>query len=111
MVLASVYAVPDTVVGDQVMATVLLRPGATFDPEGFAQFLADEADLGTKWSPRYVRVTDDLPTPPPPRCSSGCCATRAGSTDPVWWRPIKDGPYRRLEEADADDLDRAVAQR
>ena len=36
VVLASVYAVPDTVVGDQVMATLLLHDGRDFDPEGFA---------------------------------------------------------------------------
>ena len=36
VVLASVYAVPDTVVGDQVMAALLLGEGREFDPEGFA---------------------------------------------------------------------------
>ncbi len=112
MVLASVYAVPDTVVGDQVMATVLLRPGATFDPEGFAQFLSDQADLGTKWAPRYVRVTDHLPETATSKVLKRVLRNEGWrSTEPVWWRPIKDGPYRRLEEADADDLDRAVAQR
>ena len=34
VVLASVYAVPDTVVGDQVMATLLLRPGDHLRPRG-----------------------------------------------------------------------------
>ena len=34
VVLASVYAVPDTVVGDQVMATVLLRRGSVVRPGG-----------------------------------------------------------------------------
>ena len=29
--------------------------------------------------------------------------------EPVWWRPEKDAPYRLLEAADADALDRAVA--
>ena len=31
--------------------------------------------------------------------------------EPVWWRPEKDAPYRLLTEADADALDRAVAER
>ena len=61
VVLASVYAVPDTVVGDQVMATLLLGEGREFDPEGFADFLAGEQDMGTKWAPRYVRISDQLP--------------------------------------------------
>ena len=62
VVLAAVYAVPDAVVGDQVMAALQLRPGAPpFDPGGFAGFLSAQGDLGTKWSPRYVRVCDVLP--------------------------------------------------
>ena len=41
VVLAAVYAVPDPVVGDQVMAAVQLRPGSTsLDAAEFAAFLA-----------------------------------------------------------------------
>jgi fatty-acyl-CoA synthase len=54
--------VPDPTVGDQVMAAVQLRPGATFDGEAFGAFLAEQADLGRKWVPRYVRVSPALPT-------------------------------------------------
>src|SRR5207245_11372693 len=64
-VLAAVYAVPDPDVGDRVMAALQLRPGATFDPEGFAAFLAAQPDLGTKWAPRFVRVAATLPVPAP----------------------------------------------
>ena len=49
----AVYPVPDTRTGDQVMAALELEPGATFDPEAFTAFLAAQADLGTKWAPRY----------------------------------------------------------
>ena len=62
VVMAAVYAVPDPSVGDQVMAAVQLRPGAAFDPAGFARFLAGQPDLGTKWAPRYVRVCEAIPT-------------------------------------------------
>ena len=55
------YGVPDPVTGDQVMAAIELRPGTTFDPAGFQAFLDAQHDLGTKWSPRVVRVVDDLP--------------------------------------------------
>jgi len=111
VVVASVYAVPDTVVGDQVMATVLLRPGATFDPRGFADFLAGEADLGTKWAPRYLRVTDDLPETATTKVLKRVLRNEGWRcSEPVWWRPEKDAPYRLLEGADADALDRAVAQ-
>ena len=61
VVLAVVYAVPDPVTGDQVMAALQLRPGAVFDPDAFATFLAAQPDLGTKWAPRFVRVSERLP--------------------------------------------------
>ncbi len=60
VVLAAVYAVPDPVTGDQVMAALQLRESAEFDPEAFAMFLADQPDLGTKWAPRYVRICEEL---------------------------------------------------
>jgi fatty-acyl-CoA synthase len=112
VVLASVYAVPDTVVGDQVMATVLLRPGTAFDPVGFTDFLAGEADLGTKWAPRYVRVTDDLPETATTKVLKRVLRNEGWRcTEPVWWRPEKDAPYQLLTAADAERLDRAVAER
>ncbi len=112
VILASVYAVPDTVVGDQVMATVLLRPGSSFDPVGFAEFLAGEADLGTKWAPRYVRVTDDLPETATTKVLKRVLRNEGWRCpEPVWWRPEKDGGYRLLNPEDADILDRSVAQR
>ncbi len=112
VVLASVYAVPDTVVGDQVMATVLLREGAAFDPDGFVAFLAGEADLGTKWAPRYVRVTDSLPETATTKVLKRVLRNEGWrAPEPVWWRPEKDAPYRLLTEADADELDRVVEAR
>jgi fatty-acyl-CoA synthase len=58
----AVYAVPDSRTGDQVMAALELEDGLVFDPGALADFLAGQADLGTKWAPRYVRVVDALPT-------------------------------------------------
>jgi len=112
VVLASVYAVPDTVVGDQVMATLLLHEGRTFDPEGFAAFLAAEEDLGTKWAPRYVRVTASLPVTATTKVLKRVLRNEGWHCDdPVWWRPAKDGPYRRLEPDDVAELDRVIAER
>lgn len=56
----AVYPVPDPQTGDMVMAT-LQMPVNEFDPAGFADFLAAQPDLGTKWAPALVRVTADLP--------------------------------------------------
>ena len=69
VVLASVYAVPDTVVGDQVMATVLLRAGAVVRPGR-----ASPASWPARptWAPSGRPATSGSPTscprPPPPRC-------------------------------------------
>ncbi|WP_405882189.1 AMP-binding protein [Streptomyces sp. NBC_01136] len=87
----AVYAVPDPVAGDQVMAAMALREGAgfdpvfshpasshpassdpassdpvssdpvSFDPAGFAAFLAAQPDLGTKMAPRFVRIVERMP--------------------------------------------------
>ncbi|HEY5110562.1 MAG TPA: AMP-binding protein [Acidimicrobiales bacterium] len=112
VVLASVYAVPDTVVGDQVMATVLLHEGRSFDPDGFQAFLDGEEDLGTKWAPKYFRVTDKLPETATTKVMKRVLRTESWHCDePVWWRPAKGAPYRRLEAADIVELDRQIAER
>jgi fatty-acyl-CoA synthase len=112
VVLASVYAVPDTVVGDQVMATLLLRDDAEFDPDGFADFLGGEEDLGTKWAPRYVRITRDLPTTATTKVLKRVLRNESWHCDePVWWRPGKDASYRRLTTEDVAELDKALDER
>jgi fatty-acyl-CoA synthase len=62
VVLAAVYGVPDDQAGDQAMAGLVLRDGATFDPDAFAAWLDARDAIGPKWRPRYVRVMDDPPT-------------------------------------------------
>jgi fatty-acyl-CoA synthase len=56
-----VYPVPDESEGDQVMAAVVLRDGATLTPEAFEEFLRSQADLSAKAWPRYVWIAEDLP--------------------------------------------------
>jgi fatty-acyl-CoA synthase len=58
---AAVYGIPAPDVGDQVMAALVLTEGATFDPEAFRSFLADQTDLGPKQWPSFVRVSAELP--------------------------------------------------
>jgi len=57
-----VYAIPDEHVGDQVMAAIVLQDNADLTPEEFGQFLAGRPDLSPKAWPRYVWLTDRLPT-------------------------------------------------
>jgi fatty-acyl-CoA synthase len=112
VVLAAVYAVPDPDVGDRVMAALELRPGAAFDPERFAAFLASQPDLGTKWTPRFVRVTDTLPVTETSKVLKRVLRReRWECEDPVWWQPEKGGAYRRLTPTDADALRAEFAAR
>lgn len=57
----AVYPVPDPVVGDQVMAAVVMAPGTEFEDEKFRAFLAEQPDLGPKQWPSYVRISAELP--------------------------------------------------
>ncbi|MFD3539682.1 AMP-binding protein [Streptomyces sp. NPDC058662] len=96
----AVYAVPDEVAGDQVMAAVALREGAAFDAEAFAAFLADQPDLGTKMAPRYVRVVPSMPVTATNKVHRAALR-RAGfrCPDPVWHRPPAAAAYEPLTPA------------
>ena len=88
--LAAVYAVPDEVVGDQVMVALELRPGTTFDPADFDRFISEQPDLGTKWSPRYVRVVDAMPVTETQKVLKRVLRReRWDSADAAWWRAIR----------------------
>ncbi|WP_329176744.1 AMP-binding protein [Streptomyces decoyicus] len=85
----AVYAVPDPVAGDQVMAALALREGAVFDPDDFVAFLAAQPDLGTKMAPRFVRTVAALPVTATNKVHRAALR-RAGfrCPDPVWWSPL-----------------------
>jgi len=105
VLLAAVYAVPDEVVGDQVMAALQLKPGATFDPEGFDAFLAEQADLGTKWSPRYVRVVESLPVTETQKILKRQLRNQRWEvTDPVWWRREPGQPLVTMAGDDREEI-------
>lgn len=64
VLLASVYGVPAPDSGDQVMAALVLRQDTAFDGAAFAAWLDDQPDLGPKWRPTFVRISDALPSTP-----------------------------------------------
>jgi fatty-acyl-CoA synthase len=109
---AAVYPVPDTTAGagDQVMAAVELRPGAAFDPDGFATWLAAQPDLGTKWAPRYVRVSPSLPQTANGKVTKASLRDDGWhGPDSIWWRPDRAGDrYRPLTPDDRAALDAAL---
>ncbi|HEY3096254.1 MAG TPA: AMP-binding protein [Acidimicrobiia bacterium] len=105
VVMVAVYPVPDARTGDQVMAALELAPAVEFDPGAFAEFLAAQPDLGTKWAPRYVRVAEHIPLTATGKVNKQPLRSLRWETDdPVWMREGKDGSYRRMTDADVAAL-------
>jgi fatty-acyl-CoA synthase len=101
---AVVYPVPDPRTGDQVMATLQLDAGAAFDADDFAAWLTSQPDLGTKWAPRIVRVSDHVPLTASGKVDKRPLrAERWETPDPVWWRPPDERTlrYRPFTATDA----------
>ena len=93
----AVYAVPDPVTGDQVMATI----AGTFDPVAFTDFLAAQPDLGTKMAPRFVRVVERMPVTATNKIHRALLRKEGvRCADPVWWRPPGQRTYQSLEYAE-----------
>jgi fatty-acyl-CoA synthase len=81
----AVYPVPDPVVGDQVMAALVMAPGTEFDADKFRAFLAEQPDLGPKQWPSYVRISKALPrTETFKVLKRELSAEGVDCTDPVW---------------------------
>ncbi len=99
---AAVYAVPDPRSGDQVMAALELRPGARFDPVAFAAFLGSQTDLGTKWPPRFVRLSPGLPLTATGKVTKASLRDVGWQcADPVFWSPQRgELRYRPLTDDD-----------
>ncbi|MBV1937361.1 AMP-binding protein [Streptomyces sp. BV286] len=97
----AVYAVPDPVAGDQVMAAV----AGTFEPLAFEAFLRAQPDLGTKMAPRFVRVVERMPVTATNKIHRAALR-REGfrCADPVWWRPPGESGYRLLTGEDVEAL-------
>jgi len=105
IVLNAVYAVPDAETGDQVMAALQLAEPSSFDAETFERFLETQSDLGTKWSPRYVRLSTALPTTQTSKVQKKLLRTQRWECDePVYFRPKKGDPLRAMTKDDVDAL-------
>lgn len=106
---AVVYAVPDPVAGDQLMAAVVAGP--ELDPSELVRWLAEQPDASPAWVPRYLRVCRDLP-----RTATGKVLVRelaqcrwAEGPGRVWVRSGREPVVRPFTSADAADLERAFA--
>ena len=95
------------------MATVEVHGTVeAFDGEGFGTFLAAQEDLGTKWAPKYLRITEKLPmTVTSKVIKKSLRAERWNTSDQVWWRPGNALDYVRISETDVAMLNEATASR
>lgn len=106
---ASVVAVPDHDVGDQLLAVVVARPSAG-PAEAVTAALLDHlrgrADLGVKAVPRFLRLVDQLPRTATHKVRDrDLGAAGWWSTDDVYWRPPgEDRGFVPLDGATRDAL-------
>jgi steroid-22-oyl-CoA synthetase len=103
VVMCAVYPVPDPRTGDQVMAALELD--GAFDEAAFAAFLAAQADLGTKWAPRFVRPVRRMPLTATSKVHKGPLRREGWEcADAVWWRPGRALAHRPLTAGDTAAL-------
>ena len=109
--MVAVYPVPDPRTGDQVMAAIELNATATFDAAAFESFLAEQRDLGTKWSPRFVRIITQMPLTANNKVNKQPLRVPAwDSSDEVWWQPTRGASYRLFTAADRRALQTEFAR-
>jgi fatty-acyl-CoA synthase len=103
VVLAAVYGVPDPVAGDRVMGAIQLADGTAFDPDALASFLAEQADLGPKWMPHFVRIVSAFPmTETNKVLKRTLVAQRWSQSEGLW---VRDGQmYRPFSDEDEQTL-------
>ena len=103
----AVFGVPDErTVDDQVMAVLEMADPTGFDPSAFDEFLAAQTDLGTKWTPRYVRVVDRLPVGATNKLDKRALKETGWRVDgPVYWRTDRRQPLRLMSPDDAIGLE------
>lgn len=104
---AAVFGVPDErTADDQVMAVLEMADPTGFDPAAFDEFLAAQADLGTKWTPRYVRVVERLPVGATNKIDKRPLRETGWRVDgPVYWRTDRRQPLGRMSPDDASGLE------
>ena len=113
VVLAAVYAVPDPVVGDQVMAAVQLRPGA----RRAGPRRAGGVPVGPGRPRHEVGAALRAPEHVAPDhgdqqgAQARVRAERWNCAEPVLWQSEKGGPYEMLSADEARALESSVAGR
>ncbi|NDJ89875.1 AMP-binding protein [Mycolicibacter kumamotonensis] len=111
VITAGVYAVPDPRSGDQVMGAVEVADPGGFDVAQFAAFLADQPDLGSKGTPRFLRISAGLPVTGSNKVLKRELQEQRWHTDDTVYRWVgRGGPvYARMTDDDKQTLDAEFA--
>jgi acyl-CoA synthetase (AMP-forming)/AMP-acid ligase II len=115
--LAAAYGVPCAVSDELVMAALELRPGATFDPEGFFAFCerqVREGGMDRKWFPDFVRVVEGFEFTQTQKIlvrnlKAVHFDRRLLPDAPIFWRARGDTTYRPFRPEDYEELRKAFA--
>jgi len=104
VLVVAVYPVPDPVTGDQVMAAVQLDHGTRFDPAAFGEFCRTQPDMGTKWTPRFVRVVERMPVTATSKIAKPRLRAESWTEPGEVYVRDDDGGFRPLTDDDRDRL-------
>ena len=113
VVTAVVVPVPDPRTGDQALAVLELADPESFDPDAFGEFLEHQSDLGTKWAPRFVRITAAVPLTGTGKVDKRPLRREYWNTsDALWWRPptSQGGQPAAYRPMTSDDVERLRAE-
>ena len=110
--LAAAYGVPCPVSDEWVMAALLLREGARFDPAGFYEFCERQVEHGgmdPKWIPDFVRVVSDFEFTQTQKIlvrnlKRSHFDRRRLPRDEIFWRRRGDDCFRPFAQADYEAL-------
>ena len=82
------------------MCAVEMAEGESFDVESFGPFIAAQPEMGAKWWPTYVRVTDRIPLTGSGKVNKAPLRNAAWNThDPVYIRVGRTSEYVPLDDA------------
>ena len=106
--LAAAYGAPCAVSDELVMVALKLRPGASFDPQGFFEFCESQVTHGSmdrKWFPDFCRVVDEFDYTQTQKIlvrhlKKDHYHRERLADAPLFWRERGDTTYREFSAAD-----------
>ncbi|MEV5561031.1 AMP-binding protein [Nonomuraea wenchangensis] len=104
------FGVPEPGADDALMVVVTLTGTGEFDPDQVFESLNEQGLLSRKEIPRFLRVTDAIPSTATNKPLTGVVrGERWGTDDPVWWRPTGRDTFRLMKKEDKEMIDLRLA--